>query len=45
MGECTDLGYLDARELYPDWPQHTLEDFAKAFYAKEGPGSVYKRSE
>ena len=39
------LGYLDARELYPDRPRHTLEDFAKEFYAVEDPGSVYKREQ
>ena len=39
------LGYLNARELYPDRPQHTLEDFAREFYTMEDPGNVYKRSE
>ncbi|TBU31894.1 NAD(P)-binding protein [Dichomitus squalens] len=28
------LGYLDARELYPDIPKFTLEDVAKDFYAE-----------
>ncbi|KAI0628429.1 NAD-P-binding protein [Trametes polyzona] len=38
------LGYLDARELYPDIPRFTLEDFAKGFYAEENPaGNVYAR--
>ncbi|KAI0667037.1 NAD-P-binding protein [Trametes maxima] len=35
------LGYLDARELYPDIPRHTLEDFAKEFYSREEPATVY----
>ncbi|KAI0644861.1 NAD-P-binding protein [Trametes meyenii] len=35
------LGYLDARELYPDIPRHTLEDFAKEFYNREEPAVVY----
>ncbi len=26
------LGYLDVRELYPDVPRYTHEDFAKEFY-------------
>ncbi|KAI0333236.1 NAD-P-binding protein [Cubamyces sp. BRFM 1775] len=36
------LGYLDARELYPDIPRHTLEEYAKEFYALEDPGKVYE---
>ena len=32
------LGYLGAQELYPDAPQHTLEEFAKEFYAMDEPG-------
>ncbi|KAI0364821.1 NAD-P-binding protein [Pilatotrama ljubarskyi] len=35
------LGYLDAHELYPDVPKHTLEDFAREFYAREEPGMEY----
>lgn len=31
-----ELGYLDARDLYPDFRAHTFEDFAKEFY-KEKP--------
>ena len=36
------LGYLDARELYPDMPQWTLEDFAKDFYTMADPGVTYR---
>ena len=36
------LGYLDARELYPDIPVQSLAEFAKEFYAMEEPGVVYK---
>ncbi len=39
------LGYLDARELYPDIVPLSLEDFAKQFYAMEDPGAVYSRVE
>ncbi|KAH9888499.1 NAD-P-binding protein [Cubamyces lactineus] len=35
------LGYLDVRELYPDMPKHTLEEYAQEFYAVEDPGSTY----
>ncbi|KAI0706022.1 NAD-P-binding protein [Cerioporus squamosus] len=35
------LGYLDARELYPDIPAQSLEDFAKEFYSLPEPG-VYR---
>ncbi|KAH9856818.1 NAD-P-binding protein [Lenzites betulinus] len=35
------LGYLDARELYPDAPKYTFEDFAKEYYALEEPGREY----
>ncbi|KAI0692308.1 NAD-P-binding protein [Cerioporus squamosus] len=35
------LGYLDARELYPDIPTTTLEEFAKEFYAMEEPAESY----
>lgn len=35
------LGFLDARELYPDIPKFSLEEFAKEYYAKEEPGEVY----
>ncbi|RPD76846.1 NAD-P-binding protein [Lentinus tigrinus ALCF2SS1-7] len=32
------LGYLDARELYPDVPAQSLEEFAKEFYSLPEPG-------
>lgn len=35
------LGFLDARELYPDIPKFSLAEFAKEYYAKEEPGEVY----
>ncbi|KAI0333235.1 NAD-P-binding protein [Cubamyces sp. BRFM 1775] len=35
------LGYLDVQELYPDVPRHTLEEYAKEFYAMENPGEVF----
>ena len=38
------LGYLNAKELYPDISQLTLENFAKDFYAMEDPGVEYKRA-
>ena len=38
------LGYLDARELYPDQLRYTLEDFAKELYAMEDPRTVYTGS-
>ncbi|KAI0667036.1 NAD-P-binding protein [Trametes maxima] len=34
------LGYLDARELYPDVPKHGFEEFAKEFYTLEEPGKL-----
>ncbi|KAH9858863.1 NAD-P-binding protein [Lenzites betulinus] len=37
------LGYLDARELYPDLPKRTIEDFAKDYYTLEEPGLEYLR--
>ncbi|KAL1944038.1 hypothetical protein VTO73DRAFT_3856 [Trametes versicolor] len=37
------LGYLDVRELYPDLPRYTLEDFAKEFYSWEHPGAAFDR--
>ncbi|KAI0359477.1 NAD-P-binding protein [Trametes cingulata] len=37
------LGYLDARELYPDVPKHTFEEFAREYYSLEEPGEVYLR--
>lgn len=37
------LGYLDVRELYPDLPRYTLEDFAKEFYSWERPGAAFDR--
>ena len=37
------LGYLDARELYPDIPVYSVEVYAKVFYAMEDPGDhIYK---
>lgn len=35
------LGYLDARELYPDIRTTTLEEFAQEFYAAEDPTDLY----
>ncbi|KAI0740726.1 NAD-P-binding protein [Earliella scabrosa] len=35
------LGYLDARELYPDLPAQSVEEYAKEFYVMEEPGDVY----
>ncbi|KAI9058256.1 NAD-P-binding protein, partial [Trametes sanguinea] len=35
------LGYLDVRELYPEVPKQTLEDFAKEFYSLPNPGPMY----
>ncbi|RPD58089.1 NAD-P-binding protein [Lentinus tigrinus ALCF2SS1-7] len=35
------LGYLDARELYPDIATTTLEECAKGFYAMEEPAEAY----
>ena len=35
------LGYLDAQELYPDVPKHTLEEYAEEFYGMENPGDVF----
>ncbi len=32
------LGYLDARELYPDIPAQSLEEFAEEFYSLPEPG-------
>ncbi|TFK83840.1 NAD-P-binding protein [Polyporus arcularius HHB13444] len=37
------LGYLDARELYPDLPAQSLGEFAKEFYNLPEPGDVYVR--
>ena len=37
------LGYLDARELYPDIPVQSLEDFAEEFYSLPEPGAVIVR--
>ncbi|KAI0645185.1 NAD-P-binding protein [Trametes meyenii] len=39
------LEYMDARELYPDIPRHTLEDYAQEFYAMSDPSVVYAREE
>ena len=36
------LGYLDARELYPDIPVQPLAEYAKEFYALKEPGEVYR---
>ncbi|KAI0359473.1 NAD-P-binding protein [Trametes cingulata] len=35
------LGYLDARELYPNAPKRSLEDFAKEYYSLEEPGEIF----
>ncbi|KAI0706010.1 NAD-P-binding protein [Cerioporus squamosus] len=37
------LGYLDARELYPDIPAQALEDYAKEFYSLPEPGEYVAR--
>ncbi|TFK78526.1 NAD-P-binding protein [Polyporus arcularius HHB13444] len=37
------LGYLDARELYPDIPAQSLEDYAKEFYSLPEPGVYLTR--
>ena len=37
------LGYLDARELYPDIPAQSLEEFAKEFYSMPDPGQILNR--
>ncbi|RPD52588.1 NAD-P-binding protein [Lentinus tigrinus ALCF2SS1-6] len=37
------LGYLDARELYPDIPAQSLEEYAKEFYGLPEPGLLYVR--
>ena len=35
------LGYLDARQLYPDIPVRSLEEYAEEFYKLPEPGYVY----
>ena len=37
------LGYLDARELYPDMPKHTLAEYAEEFYKLPEPAIFYMR--
>ena len=37
------LGYLDARELYPNIPVTTLEAYAEEFYKLPEPGYVYQQ--
>ncbi|RDX46055.1 NAD-P-binding protein [Lentinus brumalis] len=37
------LGYLDARELYPDIPAQSLEEYAKEFYSLPEPGEILVR--
>ncbi|KAI0764288.1 NAD-P-binding protein [Trametes elegans] len=37
------LGYLDARELYPDIPKHTLADFAKEFYTNPSLQAIFDK--
>ena len=49
LGEDTlqnakDLGYLDARELYPDIPQQSFEAFAQDFYGGKHGKMVFKRA-
>ena len=49
LGEDTlqnakNLGYLDARELYPEIPQQSFEAFAKDFYGGEHGKIVFKRA-
>ncbi|KAI0740576.1 NAD(P)-binding protein [Earliella scabrosa] len=36
------LGYLDARELYPDIPVQSFAEYAKEFYSLKEPGEVYR---
>ena len=36
------LGYLDARELYPDIIPTTYEEYVKEFYSLEDPGEVHR---
>lgn len=37
------LGYLDARELYPDITPLSFEEYATQFYSMQDPGSVFHR--
>ena len=37
------LGYLDARELYPDISAQSLGEYAKEFYSMSDPGEVLVR--
>ena len=37
------LGYLDARELYPDIPVQSLEEYAVEFYSMPEPAVVLVR--
>ncbi|KAI0692307.1 NAD-P-binding protein [Cerioporus squamosus] len=39
LANAKKLGYLDARELYPDIPPYSLADFAKEFYSLPDPGA------
>ncbi|RDX49057.1 NAD-P-binding protein [Lentinus brumalis] len=41
LGNAKRLGYLDARELYPDIPAQSLEEFAKEFYGLPEPGITF----
>ena len=41
LGNAKKLGYLDARELYPDITPCSLEEYAQRFYAMEDPGIVF----
>ena len=43
LGNAKRLGYLDARELYPDIPAQSLEEFAKEFYSMPDPGQILNR--
>ena len=37
------LGYIDARELYPDIPVQSLEEYAKEFYSLPEPAKTLLR--
>ena len=49
LGENTlqnakNLGYLDARELYPDFPQQSLEALTQEYYSGEHGKMLFKRA-
>ena len=41
LANAKKLGYLDARELYPDVRAKGLEEFAREMYALEEPGAIH----